>query len=47
MKTIKSFKLAVIMVAALATMPLIQGCALLLLGGVAAGCGVWHGEVCQ
>jgi len=37
MKTIKSFKLAVIMITALAAMPLIQGCALLLLGGVAAG----------
>jgi len=33
----KSFKLLVVMLAALAMMPLIQGCALLLLGGVAAG----------
>jgi hypothetical protein len=37
MKTFKSFKLSVVMLAALATMPLIQGCALLLLGGAAAG----------
>ncbi len=37
MKQIKSFKLSLIVIAALATMPLIQGCALLLLGGVAAG----------
>lgn len=37
MKTFKSFKLSVIMITALAAMPLIQGCALLLLGGVAAG----------
>jgi hypothetical protein len=37
MKTFKSFKLSAIMVAALAAMPLVQGCGLLLLGGVAAG----------
>jgi hypothetical protein len=37
MKQFKSFKLSVVMLAALAMMPLIQGCALLLLGGVAAG----------
>jgi hypothetical protein len=33
----KTFKLSLIMVAALAAMVLVQGCALLLLGGVAAG----------
>ena len=37
MKHIKSFKLSLIVIAALATMPLIQGCGLLLLSGVAAG----------
>jgi len=37
MKIFKSFKLVVTMVLALAVMPLVQGCALLLLGGVAAG----------
>jgi len=37
MKTIKTFKLSLVLLTALATMPLVQGCALLLLGGVAAG----------
>ena len=37
MKIFKSFKLSVIMITALAAMPLLQGCALLLIGGVAAG----------
>jgi hypothetical protein len=37
MSPFKSFKLSLIMVVALATMVLVQGCALLLLGGVAAG----------
>ena len=37
MKNLNSFKLSVILVTALAAMPLVQGCALLVVGGVAAG----------
>ncbi len=37
MKKIESFKLTVITLAALASMPMLQGCALLLAGGVVAG----------
>ncbi|MGA2852915.1 MAG: DUF3568 family protein [Verrucomicrobiota bacterium] len=37
MKMFISFKLSLIVIAALATMPLIQGCALLLVGAVAGG----------
>jgi hypothetical protein len=37
MKLLKSFKLTAIILAALTTLPLVQGCALLVAGGVAAG----------
>lgn len=37
MKLFKSFKLTAVMLAAIVTLPLIQGCALLVAGGVAAG----------
>ncbi len=37
MKSFQSFKLSVLILVAVATMPLVQGCALLLIGGVAAG----------